>query len=234
MTRRLSLSIAAQPTGSTCGPTCLQSVYRFYGDKVDLEELVRDVPQLDDGGTLAVHLACHALRRGYGARIYTYNLQMFDPTWFRSPRPDLVEKLEAQAAVKDSPKLRLATEAYVEFLELGGEVEMCDLTPAFLAELIDEGLPVLTGLSATWLYRGPRELGAEPVDDDVRGVPQGHFVLLCGWDEMLGQVLVADPLRPNPLSPEPVYAVDVHRLVAALLLGIVTYDANLLLIRPRS
>ena len=35
--------------------------------------------------TLAVLLGCHALRRGYEATIYTFNLQVFDPTWFEEP-----------------------------------------------------------------------------------------------------------------------------------------------------
>jgi hypothetical protein len=232
MTRRLDFHILPQPDGSTCGPTCLQSLYRYYGEQIELAEIIRTIPQLDDGGVLAVQLACHALRRGYQAQIYTYNLQMFDPTWFREPRADLRAKLEAQAKAKNKRKLRFATEAYLEFLDLGGRVDMSDLTPAFLGGLLEKGVPVLTGLSATWLYRGSRELGAEPQDDDVRGVPQGHFVVLFGWEEKLRHVFVADPLRPNPFSKEPVYSVDVERLIAAVLLGIVTYDANLLLIRP--
>jgi len=233
MTRRLDFHILPQPDGSTCGPTCLQALYRFYGEQLELGEIVPAIPQLDDGGVLAVQLACHALRRGYQALIYTYNLQMFDPTWFGDVRPDLRAKLVAQARAKSKRKLRFATDAYLEFLELGGRVEMRDLTPGFLAELLEEGAPVLTGLSSTWLYRASRELGADPQDDDVRGVPQGHFVVLFGWEEKLRHVFVADPLRPNPFSREPVYSVDVERLIAAILLGIVTYDANLLLIRSR-
>jgi len=232
MDRSRRFPIEAQPDGLSCGPTCLQSVYRFHGDEVPLATLLREVPQLDDGGTLAVHLACHALARGYRARIYTYNLQTFDPTWFAEPRPSLAEKLRAQQAAKPGAKVGVATAAYLEFLARGGEVEMEDLTPTFLARLIEEGHPVLTGLSATWLYRTSREIGADPVDDDVRGVPQGHFVVLCGWDDATQQVRVADPFEPNPFSRELVYPVPVQRLIAAILLGILTYDANLLLIEP--
>ncbi len=232
MAARLDFPISPQPDGSTCGPTCLQSVYHYWGDQIGLAELVAQVPQLDDGGVLGVALACHALRRGYRVEILSYNLQMFDPTWFREPRPELALKLRAQAAAKKKRKLAFATEAYLEFLDLGGTLEMHDLTPRFLSEHIEAGTPLLTGLSSTWLYRGSREVGREPADDDVRGAPQGHFVVLCGWKQEGRQVLVADPLRPNPFSPEPVYSVDVDRLIASILLGIVTYDANLLLIRP--
>jgi hypothetical protein len=181
---------------------------------------------------LAVQLARHALRRGWRAQIYTYNLQVFDSTWFHDPRPDLRARLSDQAGAESKRKLRFATEAYLEFLELGGQVDMRDLTADFLAEVMEQDAPVLTGLSSTWLYRASREVGVEPVDDDVRGVPQGQVVVLLGWEEQLRHVFVADPLRSNPFSAAPVYSVDVDRLIAAILLGIVTYDANLLVLRP--
>ena len=44
---------------------------------------------------------------------------------------------------------------------------------------------------------------------------------------------MADPYRPNPLAPGNLYSIGIDRLVCAVLLGIVTYDANLLIIQPR-
>jgi hypothetical protein len=46
--------------------------------------------------------------------------------------------------------------------------------------------------------------------------------------------MVADPLQDNPLYGEHYYEVGVDRLVGAILLGILTYDANLLVIAPRT
>lgn len=223
--------IAPQPDGSSCGPTCLQAVYRWYGDAVSVPEIVRDVPQLDGGGTLGVQLACHALRRGYDVELYSFNLLMWDPTWF-GREVDLVAKLIAQKAVKRDPKLQIATDAYLAYLRLGGRVDMCDPSPGFVAHLLQGG-PIIVGLSSTWLYGGPRERGAEPVDDDVGGIPQGHFVVVCGWHPDTNEVVIADPFRPNPFSEEPVYGVDAEHFIASLLLGIVTYDANLIAIRPK-
>ena len=79
----LRLEILPQPDQFTCGPTCLQAVYRYFGDSVPLPKVIDEIPQLEDGGTLAVVMACHALARGYQATIYTYNVHVFDPTWFR-------------------------------------------------------------------------------------------------------------------------------------------------------
>lgn len=78
----LELEIQAQPTTTTCGPTCLAAVLEYFGASVSLGELIEAVGQLGSGGTLAVDLASQALRRQFDAVIVTYNLQLFDPTWF--------------------------------------------------------------------------------------------------------------------------------------------------------
>jgi hypothetical protein len=187
---------------------------------------------LDEGGTLGVLLGCHALRHGFRATIFTYNLQVFDPTWFRPPFGRLSAKLREQMAAKDVPKLHTATRAYLEFLEGGGEILMEDLTANLIRKYVKREVPVLTGLSATYLYQDPREIGRISVPDDVRGSPAGHFVVLCGYDALTRGVLIADPLMPNPMARGHHYVIGLDRVICAILLGILTYDANLLIIEP--
>lgn len=232
MELRLDFDILPQPDDVTCGPTCLDAIYRYYGDPLPLQQVVEEIPQLDGGGTLAVHLACHALRRGYSARIYTYNLQIFDPTWFTKPGIDLSEKLQAQKDAKGPNKLHLATEAYQEYLGLGGTIRFVDLSTQLIRKYLLRNIPILTGLSSTYLYREAREYGPRSDHDDIRGEPAGHFVVLCGYSRTRRQILVADPLSTNPVSRTHQYWIDIERVLAAILLGIVTYDGNLLILRP--
>lgn len=235
MESRLQLVIAPQPDAATCGPTCLHAVYRYFGDDVPLQQVIDETPSLEQGGTLAVFLACHALKRGYSATTYTYNLQLFDPTWFRPGAPPLADKLRAQMQAKEYPKLHLASNAYLELLQLGGTVQMEDMTGNLIRRYLKKALPILVGLSATYLYNEPREPLGRCEADDVRGFPQGHFVVLCGYDARERAVLVADPFQPNPLADDDQkYIVDLDRLMCAIMLGIVTYDANLLIIQPRA
>jgi len=136
--------------------------------------------------------------------------------------------------VKDKVRLQISSRAYLEFLRLGGDVRMEDMTGNLLRRYLKRSIPILTGLSATYLYNERREFGDRSAPDDVRGLPQGHFVVLCGYDAVERTVLVADPLESNPLSPGANrYDVDLDRLMCAIMLGIVTYDANLLIIRPK-
>jgi hypothetical protein len=81
----LTLEILAQPTDETCGPACLHAVYRFLEDPLPLDQVVAEVTPLRTGGTLAAYLGLHALERGYRTTLYTYNLELFDPTWFTEP-----------------------------------------------------------------------------------------------------------------------------------------------------
>lgn len=235
MHRRLRFQIAAQPDEVTCGPTCLHGIYRYHGDDISLEEVIGGVDMLGGGGgTLDVFLANHALARGYRVTLYTYNLRLFDPTWALLPVADLMARMEAQAAAKDDAKLRLASRGYLRFLELGGKLRFEDLRPALLRRFLGRGVPVMTGLSATYLYQSRREIPESCAPDDVRGQPAGHFVVLSGYDRGTRLVDVADPYEWNPISGQRYYSVDLHRLINAVLLGSLTYDANLLVIEvPR-
>jgi hypothetical protein len=229
---QLRFSVLPQPNNTTCGPTCLHAVYRYWDYEIALQEVIDTVEPLPEGGTLAVRLAIHALRRGFRAEIFTYNLQIFDPTWFTTPNPaQLSQRLLEQRQHKASEKLALATDSYLEFLRLGGSMRYENLDAKLLRRFLRRGVPVLTGLSATYLYDCAREFN--DVYDDIRGAPSGHFVVLSGYDPATREVSVADPLHDNPRFGSQYYRVAMGRLTASILLGILTYDANLLVITPK-
>lgn len=117
----LPMKMLSQPDETTCGPTCLHSIYRYWGEEEDLSTVIARTRRLERGGTFAVFLACDALRQGYQATIYTYNLMVFDPTWFRRG-VDIYERLQRQRAAKPDQRLQYATEGYLEFLSLGGRL----------------------------------------------------------------------------------------------------------------
>jgi hypothetical protein len=244
--------ILPQPNETTCGPTCLHAVFRFFDDEMPLEKVIAESPELEDGGgTLGVLLGQQALGRGYHARIYTYNLRVFDPSWFepvvngnrgshpvfsgpadRVPCVDLIDKLEQQIRSKDGVKLQLACHAYIRFLKQGGEICMHDLSKPLIRHFLESSIPILTGLSSTYLYMSPRERQRDMKADDIRGTPTGHFVVLCGETRHQKMVRIADPYVPNPVAKDRYYEVSFDRLICSILLGVLTYDANLLLLKP--
>jgi len=220
-----------QPDEVTCGPTCLAAVYSYYGRRCTVEDVIGEIRRNPDGGTLAVYLGISALERGYKAVLYSYNMRVFDPTWVTLSAKDLARKLRKRRKFVRSKRLRKVIGAYLDFLELGGVVEFRELETGLLQEILARHRPILTGLSATYLYKTPREHREEA--DDIRGEPVGHFVVVSGYDPAEDRFFVRDPSRQIPFSVTGAYSVESTRLFSAILLGDVTYDAVLLEVWPR-
>jgi len=229
----LPFEIQRQPDDVSCGATCLHAIYRYYGDELPFAQLRAEVPMLEAGGTLGVLLAGHALARGYEATVLSWNLGVFDPTWFDLPKGMMQARLRERAAARPDPKLRFASGAYANFLDAGGKLELTDLSPGLLRRFLRKSIPILAGLSATFLYREPREIGADCHPDDIHGDPVGHFTVLTGYTPKSRDVFVTDPEHPNALSLVHTYPVPIERVVGAIYLGVLTYDANLVVIQPR-
>jgi hypothetical protein len=226
--------IQAQPDDVTCGPTCLKALYDYYADDISLKQVIKEVKQLKNGGTLAVMLGNHALQRGYRAQIFSYNLNIFDPTWFKHPSKKIIRNLKEQMEFKHKRrKLQIASQAYIKFLELGGEIHYDELDEKLIKSFLKRSVPVLTGLSATYLYGTAREIPQFDIYDSIKGEPAGHFVVVSGYDDDKNLVSLSDPMTPNPMGKGQVYNVSFPRLINSIMLGIVTYDANLLVIEPK-
>ena len=227
----LNFDIKAQPDEVTCGPTCLHALYKYYNDDIELKKVIQEVKQLKSGGTLAVMMGNHALQKGYKASIYTYNLNVFDPSWFKLSSPKMIQNLRKQMRYKfKRRKLQVASRAYIKFLEAGGKLKQDELDENLIKNYLRKSTPILTGLSATYLYGTPREIADK--FDSIKGEPAGHFVIINGYDEAKNCVYLADPMNPNPLKSQ-YYSVSFDRLINSIMLGIVTYDANLLIIEPK-
>lgn len=234
----IELQIHSQPDDETCGPTSLHAIYNYYGLTISLKEVIRTVARSISGGTLAPMLGQDALKRNFKTRIYVTNVNIFDPTWFIhgiGNSNKLINKLKTQLKYKNSPDIVQESESYIDYLRLGGEICFKTISVQLLKEYFKQKIPILTGLSATYLYRSPRETytaDGRGSYDDVRGTPCGHFVVLCGYDDKNRLIVVADPEQTNPLSKDNYYKVSSPRLINAIMLGVLTYDANLLIIQP--
>jgi len=234
----IELVIEAQPDDETCGPTSLHSIYQYYGLDIPLVDIIRDVERSVSGGTLSPLLGKHALMQGFKTKIYIYNLNLFDPTWFHHGHVEnrfLIKKLEAQMNFKNNPTISQETVAYIDYLKLGGTICFHSMNVDLLKKYFKKNIPIITALSATYLYRSAREYftaDGKSIYDDIRGTPCGHFVVLCGYDDKKRLVVVADPHPANPLCNNNYYKVSITRLINSIMLGVLTYDANLLIIEP--
>ncbi len=220
-----------QPDDVTCGPTCLAKVYSYYGYEKDLDDIIAETPRNPDGGTLAVNLGISALKNGFRPAIYPFGLRIFDPSWWHLSRRALIRKLEARYTAVRSKRQRRAVAAFIGYLNLGGRLTFREPSKKLLVGILKAGDPILTGLSASYLYGTKRE--RDDRYDDVGGEPAGHFVVIAGYYPKSDRFVVADPFTKVPMSKSGRYSVGAERLIAAILLGDVTYDANLLVVGER-
>ncbi len=229
---KLEVAVSPQPDDESCGITCLQAIYNYYGHHTELERLKEEVAHWQTGGTVSVNLARHALAAGFSAEIYTYNIRIFDPTWKNLAAQDLERKLKMRQRKIRSKRQKKVIGFYLDFLRRGGVLRFDDLDEDLLDKFFAEGKPVICGLSATYLYQNPRESAANE-ENDITGQPVGHFVVVSGWDRKARSVAVADPLRKNPFSDTGAYLLPFVKFSNAVMLGILTYDENLLVIAKK-
>ena len=236
----INIKICKQPDDETCGPTSLHAIYHYYGKTISLRQVISEVKRAESGGTYCSYLGEHALSNGFNATIYVNNTTIFDPSWFTNTKASnemLLKKLKAQRELKKSSKLTIVSRGFESFLEAGGSIRFKTLDTHFFKAYFASNIPILTGLNATYLYRTRRECYTQDGHsffDDIQGEPTGHFVVLCGYTEKKRQVLVADPFKEAPLcsDQDQHYKVSISRLINAILLGVVTYDANILILEP--
>lgn len=233
----LNIEINAQPNDETCGATCLHAIYRHYGYDISHDEVIQTVKRSESGGTLAPYLGVHALERGFTSSILVNNMDIFDPSWFEHSEAslNLSAKLEEQLKYKPNEGIGQSSLAYQDFLRAGGIIKFKFLNVDLLMEYFSYNLPIITGLSATYLYNTTREYfeNGKAIADDVKGTPCGHFVIMTGYDPVHRHIIVADPFQGNRMSGNCYYKVSAHRLINAILMGMITYDANLLIIQPK-
>lgn len=231
-TAKLDVTVSKQPDDESCGITCLQAIYNYYGVETTLARLKEQIEHWQTGGTVSVNLARNALALGFAAEIYTYNVKIFDPTWKDLAAKDLEKKLKQRQRKIRSKKQKKVIGFYLDFLRKGGVLRFDDLDEDLFDRLFKDHKPVICGLSATYLYQTPRE-SADNAEDDVTGQPVGHFVVVSGWDSRTRTVTISDPLRKNPISETGIYRLPFTKFSNAVMLGILTYDENLLVIAKK-
>jgi hypothetical protein len=210
-------------------PDLLAQVYRFLGYERAVDEVISDTRRNADGGTLGVYLGISALRNGFRPTIYTYNLRIFDPTWRRLSPPEISGKLRERRRFVRSRRLKRAIAAYVEYLGMGCRVPVFRARCGFLVGLLQTGHPILTGFERNvplWV----RSRTQRGVRRRFAASPRGISSSCAGYYPRSDRFVVRDPSSNIPFSRNGKYTVEARRLIAAILLGDVTYDANLLVL----
>ncbi len=196
-----------RPTTFSCGQAALAILLSHYGKELTPQQIVEAVPTIkneagEEWGTLNQQLATWCIDQGFSVNFYTADFEVIDLSWAKLPQEALLERMKVVKPERNVPSLgaefsQKTLQAYIDFVEAGGELHVCQyMQTKLIDELLAKGpilacvnYPVLHG-EGRYLNAGPREA----MPDDVNGITSNHFVVVYGRDER-GQYLIADPLK---------------------------------------
>ena len=191
----------AQPDDATCGPTSLHAVYRYFGQELDLASVIDAVAYLEGGGTLAAYLGLDVLAsrvRGLHLLLRPSPVRPYlGGTGYALSHRQATTAAFLQKEGSSSGRPRKPTSA---FCNTGASCGLPTSRSTCSAPISTGKLPVLAGLSATYLYRTMREYAIAPNQTayhDLQGEPAGHFVVLygfSGWRHSRRRPLPGQPL----------------------------------------
>lgn len=198
------ISIARQPTPTSCSQTALSMLLGHYDKSYTVDELSGQVPQVysDNGesfGTINQQMATWCLSLGFDCAMHTADCQIIDQSWAGLSKDELIDKLKARADGWVVPALgdvwtKAYADSYIDYLHAGGQLTIQPaITTQLLYSLLETG-PVLALVCSTALNGSMRRRfeGETEIHDDIHGRALNHSIVIYGHDQS-GNFLVADP-----------------------------------------
>ncbi len=208
-----------QPTPTSCSQTALSILLSHYNIPKTVDDILAVVPQVkdldgNDSGSINQQLATWCISLGFDVTLYTFDCQIIDQSWAGLGKDDLVARLKMSMDGYEVPSLgalwsNAYRQAYVDFLEAGGEMHIQPaVTTKRLYELLEYG-PILACVSFSTLY-GVGRSNEQSEQDDINGKAWNHTVVIYGNDED-GNFCVSDPLK-KPGT----HVVEAERMIVAI------------------
>jgi len=209
-----------------CGPAALKSVLDYYNINVQLDDLTTEV-----SGQSPIKwrnwfyaMGSAALQRGLKAKVITLTTTIFDPTWYRLDKPQLLQKLKAELKVVQErlntfkardpyyfwhiPSYELAEiKAAISFIEHGGTIIFEPISKEKIFSYLRRRIPLLCGINPVLLHKIRR------LPNDVSGSAWGHIVTVSGYTR--DKFWITDP--SDWYAKKQIYQVDQDRLIESIL-----------------
>ncbi len=204
-----------QEIGSkSCGPVCLLNVYRYFGIKTELKDILKELRIDDKTTTYPAQLASHLLSNGLKTVFINTNPFVVSPSWKNIRNKELVQKLTKWLKKNKKGRWEKSAKYLLKYLKKGGEIKICDLSTKMIDEYMAEGYLLICCLEESWIW-GERKIKGTNKFDDIKGEPRGHFIIL--YDKEGEDYLVSDPYPTGLKNRNGLYKLDKNKLLAATL-----------------
>lgn len=209
---KLNVDIKEQKENE-CLSECLRAVFSYYEIDISEEKIIEKIStdsfKLYDWEFKAGNLA---IDKGLKAEIYSNVTQLFDPSWFKLSRDELIVKVEEELVFfkyrndnfeKDpelashlcphkevAERLIKDAKALLVFLKSGGVINFRPISKELIVQKLENDIPVIILHNATLLHRMQRF--DKDKSDDIKGLDWGHVAIISGEND--NHFLISDPL----------------------------------------
>lgn len=204
-----------QPTNNRCGYAALATLLSHYDKSFSVEELISKVPQPKDNlgktyGSLTAQLADWCQTEGLQVTMFASDMYVLDLSWKSYDSNKLLQRLIKVHDKRTSPLLDkywmgMYEQAYIDFLEHGGELQVKQfISSDLLLKLLQKG-PIFVNVCSAVSSGNGRTVSPKlrsSIPDDIHGTIVTHSVVAYGINKA-GNFLIADPWYGDViLSPE--------------------------------
>ncbi len=228
--RNISLNIPhITQIGDECAPASFVSVMSYFGSTIDLEALIKKSSKSCKFRDWDYILGTLALKEGFDVTVHSRSLLIFDSTWFKLERINLMRNLRNQRSYleeisKSLPgfkRLEIEAKCAYKFLDSGGKIDFSPISKNLITGYLKQNLPVIATFTSQLIFGIPKETSISK--DPIRGEPWKHTVVIKGYRG--DSFFVSDPARKGSTKEYPLQK-------DLLLDGIIRYDSNLVVISP--
>jgi len=216
-----------------CVQASAAQIIGFYGVNRSLEEIKKEVPVYisKDGrplGSSLGHIATYFLTLGFATTIHTVDIQIFDRTWGKLTKEEIIEKLIQRRKYIKHPiykeeEFDLIFDGYISFLKSGGEISFPIITNKYIFNLLTKG-PIYAVINFQFLNSAPKYAfeNGQIVRDDIKGDAGTHAVVISGFKN--NRYVIVDPDNNHGGIRE----IEADHLLGSFYLAQIDYD-NLLI-----
>lgn len=230
MNKQLFPNIKQKVTSNTCGPSCLEAIYRHYGKDRGLEGILEDLHITKEESTYGPQLARHLNNNGFKTCICSSDPNVVSPEWRNASVDSIIEDLKGWIIYhfdKKVDKIWIKKALFLLFyLQEGGNLQVNDVTRSFLDKSLQEGNIILACVAESWIWK-KRKISKVAKYDNIKGKVHGHFVVV--YEQEDEKYLISDPYPTNIQDKEGLYKVDKDTLITSIL----TWSSEILIIKDK-
>ncbi len=208
---KLKVPIVKQKHEMGCGAAGMSMVYKYFGQDVSEEKIIRETGGLTKWGSFTTDHALMAKNLGFKVVCRAYGLEYFEPKDAQISRTDFIKKTKILIKKEKRAYNKRELKSILKVLESNINFKMEIPSLGVIKEFLNKKLPVVLSVNSAILFEKRLDLR------------MGHLIVLTGYEK--------DKFYYNDPSSEKSKTMSADKLIFALSNNVFDSSAYLLVIR---